>query len=132
MQGCFREHPDIYGGELDEDEEGQAQEPIVDGESVEAGTAQALPPPPPPQPQASSEQLSQPQETSPTSPHLEASPTRFSVNGDHKRTPPSDDATKERVRNASKQVKEEHPPMDESDELVPKAAHDARSKNEGK
>ena len=33
MQDCFREHPEIYGGELEEDEEGE----VGDGEGRKGG-----------------------------------------------------------------------------------------------
>ncbi|KAI9715587.1 MAG: hypothetical protein M1812_005891 [Candelaria pacifica] len=131
MQGCFREHPDIYGGELDEDEEGQPEESTADVGDAEPGSAPALPPLAA-QPQNISPQSSHPEGAPPASTHLEATPTSFSVNSNKERFSASDDAAKERVKKASKQVKEEHPPMDESNELVPKAAHDARSTNSGK
>ncbi|KAI9761993.1 MAG: Oxidoreductase [Candelina submexicana] len=131
MQGCFREHPDIYGGELDEEEEGDAQALDADAQRGEPGNVSTLPPLSS-QPQASSPQISQPSDIPPATTHLQATPTNFSVSSNEKRSPSNDDAEKERVSSASKQVKEEHPPLDESDELVPKAAHDARSKNEGK
>lgn len=67
MQDCFRDHPDVYSAELDDDEQ-EGQE--------------------------------------------EAAPAA-----------PSD---------APSQVKEQHEPQSESDELVPKAAFDATTSNEGK
>ncbi|KAI9696762.1 MAG: Oxidoreductase [Candelina mexicana] len=132
MQGCFREHPDIYGGELDEEEEeGDAQALDADTGRDEPGNVSTLPPLSS-QPQATSPQTSQTSGTPPATTHLQATPTKFSVSSNEKGSPSNDDAAKERVSSASKQVKEEHPPMDESHELVPKAAHDTRSKNEGK
>ena len=41
MQNCFREHPDIYGAELDDDEEPELE---VEGSSHESATASGVEP----------------------------------------------------------------------------------------
>ena len=109
MQDCFREHPEIYGKELEEDEEpGDAPE----GEQVALSTA-----PTSSNSSASSETPSQLPEAGMT-----ASSTSSA----------EEDATK-RAQEAKAQVESAHPePRSESDELVPKAAHDATDAIVGK
>ena len=41
MQDCFREHPDIYGAELAEDDEEEAAAPASAPEGVEGAVAKA-------------------------------------------------------------------------------------------
>ena len=103
MQDCFREHPDIYGSELDEDEEEQE-----DGHSTDASSAATT---------ASSNSIS------------------TSKPGGPKASPSDEDeaAKTARAKTASKQVREQHEPESETEDLVPKAWHDGTtSGNEGK
>lgn len=99
MQNCFRAHPDIYGAELDDNDE------VPEGES---GTGEAA---------------AQPETPVASSSRGE----KVAEQGIGK----SDDAAKvagkrARAQEASKQVKAEHgEPSSETDEVVPKAWHDA-------
>lgn len=43
MQDCFREHPDIYGAELDDDEEGQGAPASLDESAIPGESAAASP-----------------------------------------------------------------------------------------
>ena len=108
MQDCFRQHPDIYGSELDEAEDEDDLPPIDDAASPA--------PAPPLDPAAgslpaaatSAEPQSQPLPSSSSSPD-----------------PPASSDT-ERARAAKKQVERDHGDVaDQSGEMVPKAAHDA-------
>ncbi|KAI5195051.1 hypothetical protein AUEXF2481DRAFT_37184 [Aureobasidium subglaciale EXF-2481] len=97
MQNCFREHPDIYGAELDDDVEDEAR----------AQDAADQP--------GQSSQPSQP----------EANPDAEKVAHKEADHPDAIQAKRERSSAASEQVKRDHSPTSESDSLVPKAAHDA-------
>ncbi|KAI9879846.1 MAG: Oxidoreductase [Pleopsidium flavum] len=50
MQDCFREHPDVYGSELDDDEEEQDEELIANAVPTESDGAPTSIPPPSSQP----------------------------------------------------------------------------------
>lgn len=118
MQDCFRKHPDVYGAELDDDED-----PAMAGEPS-AGPADE------------------------TSPGLSASPVGIEPSSSQASTPPSrsgmqtsagqgekvsdgkDDASsikgkQARSQAATQQVNSQHETTSESDEMVPKAWHDA-------
>lgn len=104
MQGCFREHPDVYGDELasdgDEDGEVGANEGEVPSAEASSPTADAT------------------SAISPTKPSSRASKAEAEN--------PHDDAGRtERARAATEQVARDHGPQSESDAMVPKAAHDA-------
>ena len=99
MQECFREHPDVYGAELEDEEaeasiDAQGETPQESDSTVEVTSELASPPKPP---------------SPPTPPH----------ESDHP------DAKTERAKAATKQVTKDHDIQAESEELVPKAAHDA-------
>ena len=107
MQNCFREHPDIYGSELEDDnappEEGApspSPAPLPgsgDGSIPAAATS------------ATSESQ-QPPSSSPPDASSSAAGT----------------SDTERARAAKQQVESDHgEPLSESNELVPRAAHDA-------
>ena len=103
MQGCFREHPDVYGDELandDEDGEVGTEGEVPSAEAsptADAAATSALPP---------------------TKPSSRAS----KVEAEN----PHDDAGRtERAKAATEQVARDHGPQSESDAMVPKAAHDA-------
>ena len=100
MQNCFREHPDVYGAELEDDVEAEARE--QDGDS-QAG-----------QPEQSQQ---------PKQPKANPEAEKVADNG-----PDSQKAIqgkRERSNAATEQVNRDHGIMSESDSLVPKAAHDA-------
>ena len=109
MQDCFRQHPDIYGSELDDAEDEDDAPPVDD-----AASPSPAPPLEPaegsiPAAATSAEPQSQPLQSSSSS-----SPD-----------PPASSDT-ERARAAKKQVERDHgDAADESREMVPKAAHDA-------
>ncbi|MCJ1360915.1 Oxidoreductase [Acarospora aff. strigata] len=104
MQDCFREHPDVYGSELEDDEEGDNDSLNAESAGAESSTPLSSMPPPSKPPDASAHSSS------------------------------ADEVTKtKRAKAATKQVREQHEPQSETDELVPKAAHDTTtSGNEGK
>ena len=109
MQGCFREHPDVYGAELEDEEDPDAAPVAAEGEDVTAAATTSANPelgsPPPPEltPALSNIPSGTPDET-----------TRAQSAKDHMENTHAGEATSE------------------SDELVPKAAHDATSANAGK
>ncbi|KAL2038005.1 hypothetical protein N7G274_009225 [Stereocaulon virgatum] len=103
MQDCFREHPDVYGGELEEDEEG------VEGEEAPAGLAGengGLP-------------------AAATNATDGGKPAPATAMTSEKGGEEVKDAT-QRAKRATEQVRSEHSNTpSESEELVPKAAFDA-------
>ncbi|KAI4716807.1 hypothetical protein E4T48_07023 [Aureobasidium sp. EXF-10727] len=95
MQNCFREHPDVYGAELEDDVEAEARE-----QDAPAG-----------------------QSSQPTQPEANPAAEKVADRGsDH---PEAIQGKRERSNAATEQVKRDHDLMSESDSLVPKAAHDA-------
>ena len=110
MQDCFREHPDIYGSELDEDDD-----PPPDDQD-------ALSPPDPtdttiPAPATSAIPDSQPP-SSTTNPST---------------SQPATSSDTDRAQAAKQQVERDHgESVSESEEVVPKAAHDATAANAAK
>lgn len=110
MQDCFREHPEIYGSEL-EDDDAPADE----------GAPTPAPAPPPDSgdgliPAAATSAIPESQPPPSSSPDLSASAAGTSDT--------------ERAQAAKQQVERDHgSPISESDEMVPKAAHDATSAN---
>ncbi|CAD0083875.1 unnamed protein product [Aureobasidium vineae] len=92
---CFREHPDVYGAELEDDVEAEARE-------QDAPTGQS---------------------SQPTQPEANPDAEKVADRGaDH---PEAIQGKRERSNAATEQVKRDHDLMSESDSLVPKAAHDA-------
>ncbi|KAK5999865.1 hypothetical protein QM012_004953 [Aureobasidium pullulans] len=97
MQNCFREHPDVYGAELEDDVEAEARE---QDDAAAAG-----------------------QSSQPTQPETNPNAEKVADRGaDH---PEAVQGKRERSYAATEQVKRDHDIMSESDSLVPKAAHDA-------
>ncbi|KAH0017484.1 hypothetical protein KCU78_g7520, partial [Aureobasidium melanogenum] len=95
MQNCFREHPDVYGAELEDDVEAEARE-----QDDAAG-----------------------QSSQPTQPEANPDAEKVAHRGaDH---PEAIQGKRERSNAATEQVKRDHDIISESDSLVPKAAHDA-------
>ncbi|KAI9816263.1 MAG: Oxidoreductase [Pycnora praestabilis] len=117
MQDCFREHPDVYGAELDEEEEEQVEE-----QGALATSRNAASP--------STETSTSPEPTSLSTRGGSGGEKVAHVNSD--KSDPEADAKTKRAAAATKQVHEEHAPHDESDALVPKAWHDTIVDNEGK
>ena len=105
MQDCFRQHPDIYGAELDDDDM------TADGHDDSIPLAAAAAP--------SSEGASQTDVSSP--PIIRAE--KVTDNKPHHKPSPKHEleAKRERAWAATKQVKGEHEPQSESDEVVPRA-----------
>ncbi|TLD38479.1 intermembrane space import and assembly protein 40 [Venturia nashicola] len=122
MQDCFRAHPDLYGAELDDDEQ-VYQDQQGDGASgapVAASSEQASPLP---TPVSQSEQPPAPaakrEEPVPAAKREELPPAA-------QRVDPSPSSKTEKAKAATEQVKKDHTPTSESEHLVPRAAHDAR------
>ena len=112
MQTCFREHPDIYGAELQDDDDDDAPPTGEDAPSLSSPTLSPI-----------SSDAAIPVAATSASP--EPQPSSSSVD-------PSTTAREggtsntERAQAAKRQVERDHgEPTSESDELVPKAAHDA-------
>lgn len=102
MQNCFREHPDIYGAELDDDETEAALEREQSGsEAHNASDADSTP-------------------SSPAASKGE----KVADGPDH---PAEVQGKRQRSQAATEQVKAQHgEPTSESDEVVPKAWHDEK------
>ena len=122
MQDCFREHPEIYGGELEEDEEGEEQG--GEGMGMEKMSATTT------------------TENHDGSTHLEykeggalpTAATSATPTPEHelRREESKGKNDMERAQKATEQVRREHGEgLSESEEVVPKAALDATGKNGG-
>ena len=110
MQDCFRQHPDIYGSELDDAEDEDDLPPIDDA---------ASPAPAPPLDPAAGSIPAAATSAEPKSQPLQSSSSSSSPD------PPASSDT-ERARAAKKQVERDHgDAADQSHGMVPKAAHDA-------
>jgi intermembrane space import and assembly protein 40 len=101
MQDCFRQHPEMYGSELEDDED-ELEEELHAREAAPAGDA---PPAADPVPQAAKKAAPEP-------------PTPA-------KKAPADDSHRDSTATTAENVQKAG---DEGDELVPKAAHDATSK----
>ncbi|TAQ84818.1 hypothetical protein B7494_g6845 [Chlorociboria aeruginascens] len=103
MQDCFREHPEMYGAELEDDEDLQ-----IDGEG-DSGDVEV---------RKDAETVSQPEESK-----SKASAAAEPIPADHK-------SEKSRPEEQPKSTKAEvtHKSGDEGEQLLPRAAHDATSK----
>lgn len=123
MQGCFGEYPDVYGGELEEDEveeqiglqQQQQQQEGAEEEgrmSVAEGAGKA---------------------TSAATATADATARESVQTGnDASQDDQSEEAKTARAKEAKAQVERDHEPLSETDELVPKASHDASIANGGK
>ena len=122
MQDCFRQHPEIYGGELEDDE---VEQEVREQESQKEGIEM---------PVHQSQAIVSPSGSATTA--ITAAPKSLSADGGPSRSGEHEDqsqeAKTERAKEAKAQVQKEHPPLDESDALVPKASHDATVANDGK
>ena len=103
MQDCFRQHPEIYGSELEEDEDSPRDEAAPGFDPAEGSLPAAA--------------------TSATpEPHSSPSSSLTSLSA----TSEEGTSDTERARAAKQQVERDHgDAASESDEVVPKAAHDA-------
>ncbi len=127
MQGCFREHPDVYGGELEEDEveEGVREQQQIGG----AGDVEA------PKTSVAEGVEKEAASANAATTAIGEAVERDSGRGAERREQEdqSEPAKTARAKEATEQVRTEHKePLSETDALVPKAAHDARTANEGK
>ncbi len=105
MQDCFHEHPEIYGSELEDDEESPDREHSRDETTPGADKQRTL-----------------------------ETPASAGSADSNTRSAGADRAGQvARAKGASKQVHEQNEPMSESEDLVPKAWHDGTtSNNDGK
>ena len=103
MQDCFREHPEIYGSELEEDEDSPRDEAAPGLDPAEGSLPAAA-------------MSATPEPHSPPSSSLTGLST----------TSEEGTSDTERARAAKQQVERDHgDAASESDEMVPKAAHNA-------
>ncbi|GAB7337328.1 hypothetical protein MBLNU457_g2685t1 [Dothideomycetes sp. NU457] len=118
MQDCFRQHPDVYGAELDDDEETAAT-----GEPAPALADESSP-----------GLSASPAGVEPSAAHASAPPAQSNMHtaadkgekvSDRRDDPASIQGKQERSQAATQQVKSQHDITSESDQMVPKAAHDA-------
>lgn len=137
MQNCFREHPDTYGAELD-DEETEAQLAAeVDGEAApmrpEAGLdAQRTSPAPSPAPAPETGAGSTPSLAHVDSPHSKGEKVAETKPHSESDPEPAVAAKRERAQAATEQVRNDHDVVSESDKAVPKAWHDGTTSATGK
>ena len=114
MQDCFRQHPDIYGSELDEAEDDDDLVPIDDA---------ASPTPAPPLDPAEGSIPAAATSATPQSQPLPSPSSSSSSSSSPLDSPSSTDT--ERARAAKRQVERDHgDAADVSQEMVSKAAHD--------
>lgn len=108
MQDCFRQHPDVYGGELDDDEEG-----MPGPEEQHSGTASYSADPTPASP---TDALSGHRGEKVSEDHNAQPDSQDAISGKRARA----EAAKEQVRSSAGSEVSEAP------SAVPKSAHDAR------
>ena len=145
MQGCFREHPDEYGAEL-EDEDGESgsggdemeHERVAEGPGDGGvGDQRYASGEPLPESARKGIQAAEHQTTPPSSSSLSSSPRTSAVtepksSGPVSSSSPTGDHPTQSAKAAKAQVAQQYgDPVSESDEIVPKAAHDARDAVEG-
>jgi len=118
MQDCFRQHPDVYGAELDDDED-----PAAPGEPAPALADESSP-----------GLSASPTGVEPSASHASAPPAQSNMQtsvgrgekvSDRRDDPASIKGKQERSQAATQQVNSQHDITSESDQMVPKAAHDA-------
>ncbi|KAL9092117.1 MAG: hypothetical protein Q9165_004550 [Trypethelium subeluteriae] len=120
MQDCFRQYPEVYGAELEDDGEDEAlmqnssleEQPSSQAAQQKDTTVatQSIPSPP-----AENTSDSNVTEQRPGSPSL---------------TPEEIQQKRQRAKSATQQVKTEYPVTSETDQAVPKAWHDIKSSND--
>lgn len=102
MQNCFREYPEHYGAELQDDEDDAGVDAEGNGVAAEATEQSSA--------QTNAEKVAD----------RESAPA------------PEKEEKKERAQKATEHVKKEHEPVSESEEAVPKEWHNNTSANEEK
>ncbi len=137
MQDCFRLHPDIYGSELEEDmdDDEMVVAAPASGEPLDPKAdhplptdAMSTPPSSPAPPSPKTSRVSSPQDVPPTSiPPPASTEPHPPASEDHevakKRTEEN-----EWDKVSKKEIKDSVRPIDETEALVPKEAHDARGR----
>ncbi|KAF2089744.1 hypothetical protein K490DRAFT_72424 [Saccharata proteae CBS 121410] len=108
MQDCFRKYPEIYGEEIDDDDNVEGSE----GKDVEAAAAA---------PKSEAPESGLPKST-PNHERAEKVVDSKPLEAPH----PESEGRKERAKQATKQVKEQHAPVDESERAVPAAWHSGK------
>lgn len=133
MQDCFRDHPDIYGAELEDDDQDVQEEDaaaLSDAPSEPSESAQSSPSPATESSAGQTPIASSAKSTSSKRASSSAPPPSH-ASAEHSSSEEEKGRTK-RAKAAAKQVDEEYEPQSESDEMVPKAMFDATASNEGK
>lgn len=115
MQECFREYPDIYGAELDDE---PSTEQPTESSAPLAETGETVPSGSPPTSIADAADTTVPVAATSTSP-----PSDVALASTRSASPQEKTA---RAKHASEQVKADHGPMSKSPKLVPKAQHDKK------
>lgn len=126
MQDCFRQHPDIYGAELSDDED-----PSMDELPDVPGSEASQPPPPDTAPAAAKTAApsSPPSSTSTSSPNEGQAKNKADTTSSQDKA----EARTQRARAANEQGARDQPEAGlVSDGTVPREWHDAREKNESK
>jgi len=114
MQDCFRQHPEMYGSELEDDDD-EVEEELRAREADPASGDDVGDDAPQPSPQKAAE----PMKETPRTTDQKAPPPE-------PKSPSPESHSESSKRTASKPERS----GDEGGELLPKAAHDATSKNE--
>lgn len=115
MQNCFREHPDVYGAELDDDEE-----PSTDGVEGQSAPASSQPAPAPQAAQV---------ESTPSQGGESAAP-KVQKGSDQEPVEHLGETKSDINRSVAAQIPmQRHMENDTDEELVPKAWHDSRDAN---
>ncbi|KAJ5145700.1 uncharacterized protein N7515_000264 [Penicillium bovifimosum] len=113
MQDCFRQHPDVYGAELEDDDEPQSDAPQSDAPQSDA-------------PQSDAPQTDAPKTDAPASSEDQVPATLLDASSE-----PTEKQARAKEVNA--QVKANSIALGdnvEGDSLIPKAAHDTEEKNQ--
>ncbi|KAI4131761.1 MAG: hypothetical protein LQ347_002850 [Umbilicaria vellea] len=133
MQDCFRDHPDVYGAELDDDDQDIQEEDAATPSEAPSEPSQPTQPSPSPAPESGAGQTPTAALAKSTSskPASSSAPPPSYASADTP-SPSEEKGRSDRAKAATRQVKEEHEPQSESDELMPKAMFDATASNEGK
>lgn len=133
MQDCFHDHPDVYGAELEDDDQEVQEEDAATPSDASSEPSQPTQPSPSPAPESGAGQTPTAPLTRSTSSRAASSsaPPPSHAHAEHP-SPAEEKGRTERAKAATRQVKDEHEPQSESDEMVPKAMFDATASNEGK
>ena len=117
MQDCFRQYPEVYGAELEDDEEDEDQTQQSPASEQPDHTA----------PQAKDTVM--PTQSISSTPTGDTATHKVAEQkpGTPTLTPDEIQQKRQRAKSATQQVKSEQPALDETDEAVPKAWHDTTS-----